>query len=49
VLGRDALGQAFEAHRAADGKALGDIAFHLDQQVEDFALLDAFRDDLAPE
>src|SRR6185369_5492798 len=49
AVGRDALGEALEAHRAADGEALGDVAVHLDQQVEDVALLDPFGDDLASE
>ena len=46
---RDPLGEAVEAHRPADGEALGDVAVHLDQQVEDVAVLDAFGDDLAAE
>src|SRR5205809_649997 len=45
----EALVEAVQAHRAADGEALRDIALHLDEQVEDLALLDALRHDLAAE
>src|SRR4051794_13159994 len=48
AVGNDALGQTVEAHRAADGEALCNVTAHLDQQIEDVAVLNAFRDDLAP-
>src|SRR6185369_15914718 len=44
---RDALDQTFEAHGPTNGKSLGDVASHLDQQVENIVLLDPLGDDLA--
>src|SRR5688500_6798029 len=43
----EALDQAFEAHRAADDVALGDVALHFGQRFEDLVLLDSFGNDLA--
>src|SRR5262249_32939604 len=43
------LRERFEAHRTTDSIALGNVAAHVDQEVEDLAMLDTFSDDLAVE
>src|SRR4051794_17475175 len=47
AVGRQALDEAVDAHRATDGKALGNIASHLDQQVENVTMLHALCNDAA--
>ena len=49
AVGSDPFGQAFHAHRSANGIALGDIAAHLDEQVDDLAQLRTFGDHSAAE
>ena len=49
AAGSNPLRKTFEAHRAADGKALRNIALELDKDIQDIAVLDALGDDLAPE